>query len=307
MIEDLNNDKNNNLMNSYYLKTIEKLNKDYLDLFYSKEHKLGYDLLHFNLKVIIKYLRFIISRFNKQNKESFFYNKGETIDNKLKGVVYTCITNNYDGLKEPLFVADNIDYIVFSENNLSNQESKWLYKSLPKDLNNSNGNFANRYCKMNPFIFFNNYDYAIYIDGNVQIFSDISRLYGIAKNSKLGIAMHKHSCRNCIYEEAKICIREGKGNKNGILEQIRKYKTEGFPSKFGLLEATIIVIDLKNKKAKEILETWWSEFCNTNSKRDQLSLPYVIWKLGYNISDLGILGNNEYLNPMFRITPKHNI
>lgn len=300
------NKKDENITDSNYLNLIEKLNKDYLNLYYSKEHKLGYDLLHFNFKILIKYLRIVFRLFKKVSRDKPFYNKGEKIDKSIKGVVYTCITNNYDRLKEPLLVEKNLDYIVFSQNNDSSSKSNWQHKCLPEDLKNTVGNFANRYCKMNPFILFKGYDFAIYIDGNVQIISEISCLYSIAKKSKIGIAMHKHSIRNCIYEESKRCIEIGKGNKNGINNQIKKYKEEGFPKNFGLLEATIIVVDLKNDKAKVIFDAWWIEFCNTNSKRDQLSLPYVIWKLGYKMSDFGILGNNEYLNPKFRIVPKHN-
>ena len=39
----------------------------------------------------------------------------------------------------------------------------------------------------------------------------------------------------------------------------------------------------------------------SGSGRDQLALPYIIWKLGYHMSDIGSLGNNLFLNPKFRI------
>ena len=45
---------------------------------------------------------------------------------------------------------------------------------------------------------------------------------------------------------------------------------------------------------KQILEEWWNEFVDVNTMRDQLSLPYVVWKLGYQYTDVGILGNNIY-------------
>ena len=135
--------KKDNNCEKYYLDIFEKLNKDYLDLYFSREHKLGYDFFHFNIKVIMKYIRFIISRLKKNKKEKTFYNKGDKINNNLKGVVYTCVTNNYDGLKEPLYKPDNLDFKIFTDYKLNNVDTCWQYCPLPLDNNKSIGNFAN--------------------------------------------------------------------------------------------------------------------------------------------------------------------
>ena len=70
--------------------------------------------------------------------------------------------------------------------------------------------------------------------------------------------------------------------------------------KFGLFECTIIVTDLHNNKGIELLDKWWNEFIKSESMRDQISLPYVIWKNGYSIDDIGNLGYNLKLNPKFK-------
>ena len=68
-----------------------------------------------------------------------------------------------------------------------------------------------------------------------------------------------------------------------------------------MLEATIIVTDLKNKVAKKLLNDWWDEFISTESLRDQISLQYIVWKNKLKIDDIGVLGNNLYRNPKFRV------
>ena len=234
--------------------------------------------------------------------EKVFYATGLPVEGK-KGVVYTCVTGGYDKLRDPLLINNNLDYIAFSDRKPNSvKESVWKYQSLPQESNcNRWKNYANRYCKMHPFELFPEYDYAIYVDGNVEIVSDITALYNVAHESKLGIAMHSHNLRQCIYDEAEVCKAYGKGNVEDINTQVNKYKTEHFPTRFGMMEATIIVTDLKNEKAERIFNDWWNEFLLTPSKRDQLSFPYIIWKNEFTISDLGCLGNDEYMNPKFRI------
>lgn len=42
------------------------------------------------------------------------------------------------------------------------------------------------------------------------------------------------------------------------------------------------------------MEEWWNEM-EKYSKRDQLSLPYIIWKNGYSFEDVGIIdGEGKY-------------
>jgi len=55
---------------------------------------------------------------------------------------------------------------------------------------------------------------------------------------------------------------------------------------------------------KKLMEEWWKEFL-TYSKRDQISMPYVLYKNRISISEVGTLGNNVYENPSFRIVT-HN-
>lgn len=118
------------------------------------------------------------------------------------------------------------------------------------------------------------------------------------------MAMFKHHTRDCIYDEEKVCNIYKKGKKEKIKKQIEKYISEGFPKNFGMLEGNVIVTDLKNKNSLKIQNSWWEEFLNSESLRDQLSLPYVLWKLNYRINDIGTLGNDVYRCPKFEFV-KH--
>jgi hypothetical protein len=83
-----------------------------------------------------------------------------------------------------------------------------------------------------------------------------------------------------------------KGNKSALKNQCEKYKKIGLPEKFGLYECTVIAADLHNDSCAEIFDGWWKEFSESESLRDQISLPFVVWKKGFSFGDVGILGEN---------------
>ena len=288
---------------------IEELNKECIELKKSKEYILGKNI--YKLKGYIEKMeftkifnsvkfRFVEKRIPRINNSKYFYNLGK--NNNAKGVVYTCITGGYDLPKEPLYDDNNLEYTLFTDKKDTKIISKWQQEDIKSLIFNGDGNLINRYCKMNPFdLFASKYDYAIYIDGNIQIVSCISDLYDVAKESPIGIAMHRHSERDCIYDEAVACNIYKRGNKAKINQQIEKYKSEGFPAHYGLYEANVIVVDLHNIKAKLFFQQWWNEYLQSQSMRDQISLPYLIWKNNYHFDDIGNLGNNVHFNPKFRL------
>jgi len=77
---------------------------------------------------------------------------------------------------------------------------------------------------------------------------------------------------------------------------LNAYKQESFPFHYGMLEANVIVCDLKNKVAKKVMNDWWDDFVQKESYRDQLSLPYVLWKNHIIPEEIGTLGSNVYEN-----------
>lgn len=225
-----------------------------------------------------------------------YYNVGEPLEN-IKIAVYGCITNGYDIVKQPVYVGDDTTYHVFTDE-LTNNAGIW-HEHLIRVQDYYND--ANRYFKFHPFEVFKDYDFAIYTDGNVKVLSDVSTICSIAKKSKIGIAMHRHHARECAYQEALACHFYKRGNYDKILEQLDRFRKEGFPENYGLCEATVIVYDLKNPIAKKLSNQWWDEYIKSGTKRDQIPFPYILWKNGFKIEDVGDLGNDLMGNPKFLV------
>ncbi|SEL56716.1 Protein of unknown function [Ruminococcus sp. YRD2003] len=216
-----------------------------------------------------------------------------------KIVVYTCISGKYDCGSEPRFTLNpNITYVMYTNQNI--KSDIWEIRPIPDSLSHLNDVQKNRYLKMHPHEFFEEYDYSIYIDGNVQVISDMSGLVNVIDDS-VGFAMHTHFIRDCIYQEAVACQTLKKGNAQGITDDVNRYLRERFPRHFGLLECTVFATDLHSDDSKELFDEWWNEFQISKSSRDQLSLPVVLWRNGVSIEKCGTMGNNLYRNPKFRV------
>lgn len=299
---------------------IEEMTNEVYRLKASREYNIGRRVVEMKKYFpfhMLKYVRMIYHR--KQMKKmddelsrdvviGNYYASPDPVTDK-KGVVYTCITDGYDDPIEPVLVDPNLDYLMFTDKTNVESGSIWQLKAISQELSAHEGNYANRYYKFNPHVLFaQDYDYAVYIDGSVQIVSDVTGLFRIAHESPTGIAIHKHYARNCAYKEAEWCQIHNKGNVEKIEVQVQRYKDEGFPANFGLCECPVIVVDLKSENAKKIMDAWWHEFAVVSelSGRDQISLPYIIWKLGFTMGDIGNLGDTIYKNPKFMKITYHN-
>ncbi|HHT7796127.1 TPA: glycosyltransferase domain-containing protein [Streptococcus suis] len=223
---------------------------------------------------------------NKPNKPTITYN--ESVDVSQRIAVYTCVTGNYEFPVEPLYKPDNIDYYIVTDMDVP-MSSKWqkIDINIFNEIKHLNQIEKSRFPKMLPHKIFKEYDYSIYIDGNVRVVADLSKF--LRSFGRLPIASHWHPERNCIYKEAEACKIAKKASPESINLQIDKYNNMGMPKEFGLVECNVLVRAHHNVECKKIMESWWLEFLN-ESKRDQLSFPYVLWKNGYTMDDIGFLG-----------------
>lgn len=251
--------------------------------------------------IIRNYRRKKIVRKNLQKKNLYnkVWEKSNYFSNE-KIVIYTVIFGKYDAVYEPIFLPDNCEYIIVTDMEIA-KNSKWKKYDLKKIedlLEGLDSIEKNRILKMKPELLFPEYKYSVYIDGNIQIITDITEM--IYKIPECGIAMHLHNHRDCIYEEIevlKILKRETRENLDAHLKHIL---IEGMPHNYGLLECNVIVREHNNERCKKIMNDWWEEFLRY-SKRDQISFPYVLYKNGIKVEDVAVLGNNVRENYALRI------
>lgn len=220
-----------------------------------------------------------------------------------KIAIYTAVYGNYDIILEPLYKDPMCDYYIFTDQDVP-ENSIWKKRDFTDFPIDVKSNFLkNRYIKMLPHKVLPEYDYSVYIDGNLQITSEIS-LYFKCFNPKSGIAMHKHPSNTGIYEEVKYNCRLGKITEAEAKMLKQEYKSNGMPEHFGMFECNVICRRSCDPNCIQIMEKWW-EAVKKGVKRDQLYFTYILYLTGYKFCDLKLLGNNINANPMF-IRYKHN-
>ncbi|MBQ6112253.1 MAG: DUF616 domain-containing protein [Synergistaceae bacterium] len=232
-------------------------------------------------------------------------------DKKFPGTkiaVYKVITGGYDNLKDPVYIDDEIDYYAFTDSESMQPGKAWKIISVPERLSGLSNTKKNRYMKIHHDetleLTGKKYDYCVYIDGSLRITCDIKPLvYSLIESGK-NIAIHHHRIRDCIYSERNDILMLNKAKAKDIDRQLDFYRKEGMPEHFGLLENTVIIRKCNDSKLNDIMHQWWLQV-ERFTHRDQLSLPYVLWKNGLTCSYIFSLGTNVWRNPYFLYHP-HN-
>lgn len=230
----------------------------------------------------------------------------QTGDPAKRVVVYSCVVGDYDRPVSPVWQAEHIDYVLYLDSENNEQVDGWEVRSIPDDVRRMSGGAPsdiNRYIKFHPYELFDaTYDACIYVDGNVQPVSDLS-YYVELIDPTAGIALHHHRYRSSIADEVIACDAASKGNIDKMKEQVERYVREGYPLTYGLLECNVIATDLHNETGRAVFSDWWNEFRLSESGRDQLALPYVMWKRGIQYNAVATLGHDVYSDTKVLIYP----
>lgn len=203
-------------------------------------------------------------------------------------VVYTAITGNYDILKDPLFIEKDLAYVCFT-NNQHIKSDVWDVKYIENE--GMDDIHLARYIKMNPHLFFPDYDMSIWVDGKFQILDDL-RKYAVQYRKDSGIVCFPHPERSCICDELAACVLWTNGVNRDMIIQVADYLKNGLPINYGLYDTGCMLRFHNDDSVKDLMIEWQKEIARY-SFRDQLSFPYICWKKGYepDICDLDIARN----------------
>jgi hypothetical protein len=194
---------------------------------------------------------------------------------KEKVVVYSCISGKYDKLQQPKSVNKDFSYICFTDQKMKNSG---IWKIRPLQWKTQCPVRTARYHKLHPHNFFKEYDYSIWIDGNVTIAGNhfTERIKELI-NNKIKISSAIHPYRNCIYDEIQICIDFKKDDPQIMRRQRVFLQKQKYPKNNGLFESNIVFRKHNDEKIAKIMNDWWEQIVKF-SYRDQLSFDYILWK-----------------------------
>ena len=224
------------------------------------------------------------SKFDKQNIQNYLEYKN---NRNAKGVIYTCITNDYDDIYEIetyKYVNKDWDYVCFTDNQEHiEQKQIGIWQIKPLVYKESDNTRNNRWHKLHPHILFPEYEKSIYIDANINILSD--KLFNIINKKNTNIVLPEHFNTSCIYQELNWALNSGIDNYDIISEQYELIKNSNMPKNYGFTENNLIYRKHNEKNVIDLMDEWWYMVSNY-SKRDQLSFVYLLWKRQIDIEDI---------------------
>lgn len=228
------------------------------------------------------------------------------LSTEKKIIVYTCITEGYDYLFPPVWIDPSIEFFCFSDA-VNEDTAGWQVIAIPEHEYYDDCVISNRYCKMFPWKVLPKHDWSIYIDANIRLLRDPSPIIADIESAGYHMAIPAHPDRSNIWEEVEACIRLKKFKPEDELrvqDQLDRYKRAGLTLVSGLTENNIIIRSGSRGVLEPVMQLWWDEFLS-GVKRDQVSLPYVLFKTKTEISRLTFSSRDN--NPYFRIVPHRKI
>ena len=202
----------------------------------------------------------------------------------MNTIVYTVNLDGYDNLypsPKSLFTRpDNFRYLYFTDGDKC--PDGWELVKIPKGCRRES-----RYWKINSHLL-PEHNVSIYLDASFSFQKPLKKLLEYLRGD---MAICKHWHEN-VFKHATVC-GVLKLDKQGIInKQVAKY-----PPEVGDIPLTEngLIIRKNNAIIKELNEEWWKEY-EQGSCRDQISLPYAIWKVKPKITYFPFsVRNNRFL------------
>lgn len=135
-------------------------------------------------------------------------------------------------------------------------------------------------------------EFSMWIDASFVINTDLNEWW---KRFKEPVTVIRHPVRDCVYQEAKICIVRKKDSDVLLSKQSRDYRLAGLPRNSGLISSGILMRKM-NQAAIDLCDSWYQQV-QLYSSRDQISFSYAAWRHPVHHSiDWDYRNNNEFLH-----------
>ena len=162
-------------------------------------------------KVGVMIKAFLCPKTVQDHELTYSFDHTSEIDYREKGkeicgrvAVYTSIFGGYDTVLEPYYVSERCDYFIITDQEVP-KGSVWKKLSLEQvpGFSGMDNYHKSKYCKMMPHVLFPEYEYSIWVDGNVQIVADMIPLVD-RLNDEHVMGTFQNPLHDCIYTEKNI-------------------------------------------------------------------------------------------------------
>lgn len=158
----------------------------------------------------------------------------------------------------------NIEYVYFSDKQYSSKT--WnVITEAPKF---TNPNQSAKWYKLHSHVLFPN-DTSIWTDAHYSPYRDLEDL--LVPNTPLILFNHY---RDCVYKEAEKLTKIQFQPQSMLDTQINFYKKRGMPKNTGFYQGRFLI---RTPECGPFNMRWWNQILEY-TRRDQLSLAYLLWR-----------------------------
>lgn len=192
----------------------------------------------------------------------------------MRLLVYTCVFSGYDRVFPPVVIEPEVDYVLLTDDpdvSVAGWTTQVVDPSGPR---------GNRRYKMIGHRLLGEHDVSIYVDGNIRVIGGMRDFAERFLATGAAIGSYRHPLRASVREEVQACMKAGKiAAGEHMLVELDAYLAEGFPDDQGLIETGVFLKNHAHPGLEPAMDFWWQLFEHYRT-RDQLGLPFVMWKLG---------------------------
>jgi len=242
-----------------------------------ESHEFGLDEIQWAVNKIIG-MGFTLTAKNPQLHEYTFIRDDVEIP---QIAVYTAIIGDRDYLSIPHVRPDNVDFICFTDRDDLQDHGIWQIVQVAKE--DHEPCLHGKMFKMYPWEYLEGYKYSMWIDANLQITGPIIEQTFREMDNTDDMIVYKHPGWDCIYAEAEAIKAMKRADSDSIDRQIAAYKKSKFPAEWGMSDNGMI-FRKHTKRLKKLMSAWYRETFKWGNYRDQITLPYVLWKTKTDIT-----------------------
>jgi hypothetical protein len=211
-------------------------------------------------------------------------------------IVYTSILSGWDNLRPPAISnTSGARFICFTDLPVLPKVEPWEFRPLhPAGIAARTA----RAPKILPHLMLpDDATYSIYMDGNLQLKVEPQAVIDSLLAGK-DWAAHRHPCRDCIYDEARVLVNERIGTTALVQAEIDLYRRDGHPEHAGLW-ANGFLVRRHTPQVAALNEAWWKLYA-AGCERDQLSFPVARRAAGLEVATINAnIYESPYLNFYF--------
>lgn len=214
--------------------------------------------------------------------------------------VYTCVAGGYEKrLYPPVRQSRATSFVCFTDTPLQGTRG-WQIRPPASPPEIQRPDLVNRYHKFFAHRLFPDAQHSIYLDANLHVIGDLAPLVAQLDEAAAGFGAARHAGRSSYLQEIERCLATQKFKGDDAVRaaaQRDAYLAEGLPG--GVLAVGSMLLRRHACPQLDAAMALWWEQVTTYTARDQISLPYVLWKsqLPWLAFDFDVARPNHYTVP----------